>query len=97
MYKKSNGQYNIGNQNCDELKIIMRSIFLQYSKNLRGNIPEQIQALNTLVLNYTIKQVYGEAQGYMQYKYDVSTLVNPIQHPVMSKTNDKQLMLKHWF
>jgi hypothetical protein len=97
VYKKSNGQYNIGNQNCDELKIIMRSIFLQYSKNLRGNIPEQIEALNNLVLNYAIKQVYGEAQGYMQYKYDASTLVIPIQHPVMSKTNDKQLMLKHWF
>ena len=97
VYKKSNGMYIIGNQNCDELKIIMRSIFLQYAKNLSTNIKEQIQDLNNLVLDYSIKQVYGEAEGYMKYKQDVSTMYTPIAHPVMSKTNDKQLILKKWY
>jgi lantibiotic modifying enzyme len=97
VYKKSNNQYVIGEQNGDELKIVMRSVFLQYSKNLPTNISEQIAALNKTVLDYTISQVFGEAQGYMTYKKDASTLVVPIAHPILSSTFDKQLELKHWF
>lgn len=97
VFKKSNGRYTIGEQSCDELKTIMRSIFLQYSKNLSTDILEQVRTLNNLVLEYAIKQVYGEAQGYMQYKKDVSTLVVPLAHPILSNTNNKQLELKHFF
>ena len=97
VYKKSNGQYVVGEQNCDELKIVMRSIFLQYSQNLPSNIPQQISTLNQYVLDYCVKFVYGEAQGYMKYKFDASTLVVPIPLPILSKTNDKQLILKNFF
>jgi hypothetical protein len=97
VYNKSNNQYVVGEQNCDELKIVMRSIFLQYSQNLPANIPQQIAALNKLVLDYCVKAVYGQAQGYMKYKFDASTLVVPIALPIMSKTNDKQLILKPFF
>ena len=97
VYKRSNGQYLISEQNPDELKIIMRSIFLQYSPNDAGNISQQIAALNSLVLDYAIGQVYGEAEGYMKYIRDASQMYTPIAPPVMSTTNDKQLLLKRWF
>jgi hypothetical protein len=97
VYKRSNGNYIIGEQNYDELKIIMRSIFLQHSKNLAINIREQIETLNKLVLDYSINQVYGEAEGYMKYKRDASTLVVPIAMPILSYSNDKQLELKPFF
>jgi hypothetical protein len=97
VYNKSNGQYVIGEQNCDELKIIMRSVFLQHSKNLAIDIPGQIRTLNDFVFNYAINQVYGEADGYMKYKRDASTLVVPLSAPILSYSNDKQLELKHWF
>ena len=97
VYKRSNGQYVIGEQSGDELKIIMRSIFLQHSKNLAVDIPGQIQTLNDLVLNYAVNQVYGEADGYMKYKRDASTLVIPLSTPILTYSNDKQLELKHWF
>lgn len=97
VYKMSNGQYVIGPQDCDALKIIMRSIFLQYSANQPNNITEQISALNQMVINYCIEQVYGEAQGYVKYLDDASTLVVPIAPPVMTKNNDKELVLKPWF
>ena len=97
VYQLSNGQYIVGEQNRDELLIVMRSIFLQYSKNLPTNISEQITYLNKLVLDYSVGQVYGEAQGYMKYKYDASHMYEPIARPVMSTTNDKQLILKKWF
>ena len=75
----------------------MRSIFLQYSANMSHSIPEQIKSLNKIVLDYCIKQVYGEAQGYQQYLYDASTLVVPIERPIFSSTDDKTLELKKWF
>lgn len=98
VYKKSNQQYIIGIQNEDELKIIMRSIFLQNSKNLAINFPEQIEILNNLVLDYAINQVYGETEGYMKYRRDASTLVVPLALPILSTNkSSKQLELKKWF
>lgn len=97
VYNMSNKQYIVGYQNEDELKIIMRSTFLQYSQNLPHNIKEQIGFLNKMVLDYAVGQVYGEAQGYMKYKYDASTMYEPIARPILSKANDKQLQLKKWF
>ena len=97
VYSMSNGQYLVAEQSCDELKIIMRSIFLQYSKNQAGGLPQQVSRLNQHVLEYAVRQVYGEAQGYMRYKQDASTLVVPLSAPILSYTNDKQLELKHFF
>jgi hypothetical protein len=97
VYNRSNGQYVIDSQDCDSLKIVMRSVFLQYSANQPDNITQQITDLNKIVLEYCIQQVYSEAQGYMKYVSDVSTLVIPIAHPVMASNNDRQLELKSWF
>jgi hypothetical protein len=97
VYHRSNGQYIIGPQDCDSIKIIMRSVFLQYSANQPSNIPQQIEELNKIVLNYCIQQVYSEAQGYMKYIDDASTLVVPIAHPVQASNTDRQLELKSWF
>lgn len=97
VFNRSNGQYLISEQNPDELNIIMRGIFLQNSKNLPNNIPDQISDLNKLVLSYAIGQVYGEAEGYMKYQYDASNMYEPMSRPVLSYSNDKQLVLKKWF
>ena len=97
VFNNSNGQYLIGEQNTDVLKIIMRSIFLQHSKNLPSNITQQITVLNNLLLEYSIRQVYREAEGYTKFQHDVSTMHVPIAHPVMSSIKNKQLVFKHGF
>jgi len=97
VYQRSNGQYVIGEQSNDELKIIMRSIFLQNAKNQPTGIASQISELNRLVLQYCVPHLFVEADGYMKYKNDVSTLVMPLARPILSYTNDKQLELKPWF
>jgi hypothetical protein len=75
----------------------MRSVYLQYSANQPNNVTQQIEELNKIVLNYCIQQVYGEAQGYLKYIDDASTLVVPIAHPVMANNTDRTLELKTWF
>jgi len=97
VYHRSNGQYLIGPQDCDSLKIIMRSIYLQHSANQANNVMQQIEELNKMVLDYCIKQVYSEAQGYMKYLDDASTLVVPIAHPIMADNTDRELEFKRWF
>lgn len=96
VYKNSNNQFQIGYQNQDTLKIIMRSIFLQHSKNLSTNITQQVEHLNKLVLDYCIPQICGEANGYIKFKQDVSTLPIPLSRGV-STYSSNSLELKKFF
>ena len=98
VYDKSNQQYIIAPQDCDSLKIIMRSIFLQHATNQPYNIPKQIEQLNKIVLDYCIYHVYSEAQSYMQYLYDVSTLAIPMAPPIIESQKDKNnYLMPKWF
>ncbi len=96
VYKMSNKRFLIANQEEDVLKMIMRSVFLQHAMNLPNQITEQVTALNKIVLDYCVPQVYGEAKGYIKYKHDVSTLVVPLRYPLSTKT-EKTLEFKRWF
>jgi len=98
VYKLSKGRYTIGPQNEDTLKIIMRSIYLQSALNQPTNITGQIASLNQLVLAYAVPQVCGEAEAYIKYKSDVSTLAVPLSSPVyVSTAGQNTLELKPWF
>lgn len=88
VYNKSKGAFNIGNQNEDTLKIIMRSIFLSNAVNIPHDITKQIEELNKLVVNYCVPQLLGECQGYIKFKNDVSTLVVPIDRPISTYHNN---------
>ena len=96
VYKKSNGRFQIADQDEDTLKIIMRSIFLQHSTNLPNNISQQVAAINKMVIDYSVPQIYGEAVSYVKYKNDVSTLVVPIDRPTSTYENNT-LEWKSWF
>jgi len=97
VYRRSNEQYIIGEQDCDTLTTIMRSIFLQYSANQPTHIKEQIEQLNKMVTDYCVQQVYSEAQGYAKFVDDVSSLVVPLAHPVQASGKDRVIEAKHWF
>lgn len=94
VYDRSNKQFVIGEQNCDELKIIMRSIYLQNSSNQLYDITDQISILNRLVLEYAVKQIYSEAVGYLKYKQDASTIYTIPNHPINSSSKGNTLELK---
>ena len=96
VYSRSNSQYVIGNQDEDTLKIIMRSTFLQYSSNQPINITSQIESLNSLVIGYAVPQILSEAEGYIKYKKDVSTLAVPHARP-KSTYHSNTLFFKGFF
>lgn len=97
VYDKSNQQIIIDNQPTDNIVSVMRPMFLQYSKNLETNIPQQIQELNNYVLNFCIPNVYSEAVAYLKYKQDSSTMHMPMSAPIYSSKTNKTLEQKPWF
>lgn len=97
VYAKSKNEIVIPPQNTDQLKIIMRSTFLQYTEHSPKNIREQIAHLNKIVLDYVIPTVYNEAVGYLKYMQDQSSLVVPLELPLHHDREYKQLELKSWF
>ena len=97
VYKLSNSNIIIDNQPEDQVVIVMRSMFLQYSKNLDINIKQQIEELNKYVLNYCIPKVYSEAVAYLKYKQDASTMHMPMSAPIYSNKTNKTLEQKPWF
>lgn len=96
VYKMSGNKSIISQQSNSNLKIIMRAIFLEHSKNNYTNIRDQIEVLNQHVLKYSIPRIYGETQGYLKYLQDASTLVVPLSNPIYM-SSDKTLELKPFF
>ena len=97
VYNMSNGKYLIDNQDSDQLYMIMKGMFLEYSKNISTNITEQINILNDKVIAYCTNQVYQEAKGYLTYLKDSSSLIKPLDYPSMPYSRTKELELKHFF
>lgn len=95
--QKTNGQYNLGIQDQDELQIIMRAIYLENSKNLLTNIPEQVNALNQLVLDYAIPQIYSSLTSYAKYMFDINNTYTLMDRPIMATDDDKTVEFKKWF
>ena len=77
-------------QNINELKIIMRSIYLQYALNNSHNITEQIVTLNDIVFKTILPTLYGECIGYLHYLRDQTTLAAPIELPKLNDRDYKQ-------
>lgn len=95
--QKTNGQYNLGLQDQDELQIIMRAIYLENSKNLLNDIPEQVNALNKLVLDYAIPQIYSSITSYAKYMFDINNTYTLMDRPIMATDDDKTVEFKRWF
>ena len=96
VYEMSNKTYFVPPQNIDTLKIIMRSIYLQYAEHREDDITGQVSRLNNIVLDYAVSNVYNEADGYIKYCRDQSTLVTPMDHPIQTDREFKQLEMKPW-
>ena len=94
VYDKSNKQFIIEPQNCNELQIIMRSIFLQHSNNLPVDIKQQIITLNQFVAKFAIEQIYKEMISYIKYTQDASTMAVPISMPINTSNKNTTLGMR---
>lgn len=95
VYEKSNKKYSISTQDEKELIIIMRSYYLQYGKNLTTNIQGQIDALNKMVIDWSIDEIIKNIEQYIIYKQNASILPMPMEHSQLpSQKGTKTLEIK---
>jgi len=92
VYVKSNKKYNISKQSDIHVLIIMRSIYLQYSRNVFCDIPEQVKELNEIVINDCVSRVLVEAEQRLKYNDIVSYLPKPLPQPVNTSIKGNKIL-----
>jgi hypothetical protein len=82
----------------DDLFMCMRAIYLLYGRNLPDQIQGQIIELNERVTAYCVPKILAEVSMYRTYLKDISTLPEPLAHPVLQTTaGTKTLPYKPFF
>ena len=81
IYKKT--QKKISKQSYQELQIIMKSIYLQYGRNLPTNIENQVVVLNKYVVDECVRIIEPNITQYNKYLEDITS---PI--PVMPRSQN---------
>ena len=95
VYNRSDDKYIISKQSEQELLVIMRSYYLQYSKNLPTNINTQINELNKMVINWSVDEILTNIKQYINYKKSVSALPMPLERAQLPwQKGTKSLELK---
>ncbi len=91
VYRRSGAkQWRIDKQDVNELKIIMRSMFYQYARNLPTDIQGQVDELNNIVIEWAVPRIMSEVQHYLYYLNDINKLPVPMERPVlMTRTGTK--------
>jgi hypothetical protein len=77
---KTCGKISIGDQSIDELLIIMRSIYLNNSKNSVLDLISQVRDLNERVLQFAVPRIIEEAQMHQAYIKRITELPTPLEH-----------------
>lgn len=88
-------KYQIDDQSVDDLKMIMRAMYLQYAKNNPFNIQGQIAELNDLVIKWAAPRILSEIDQYQYYLKDISHMPVPLEKPLnMSSAGTRSLPFK---
>ena len=86
IWLESHKRYIIDSQNDMELTIMMRSIFLQHSKNLNCLFKEQIVELNDLTVQAVIPGLLSHIKQYVVYLRDKSQPFRLLDRPKNTNT-----------
>lgn len=88
-------KYLIDDQSVDELKIIMRAIYYQYSRNLPDGVAVQITDLNEKVVNWSAPHILSAVDHYHFYLNDISHMPVPLAQPQsLSSAGTKSLPMQ---
>ncbi len=98
VYTHSGKKYTISRQSDTELKIIMRSQYLQNGVHKQYDQGSEVKALNTMVLDIVVPQIIQEINMYMRYKREIGRNVIPIDRgEFISSKGTRTLEHKQFF
>lgn len=97
IFLKSNKQHVIDNQSETDLKIVMRSVYIEYAKNLPYDILGQVRELNAHVLDFCVNRILEEINMYLHYRTDISQNYVPLARSEnTSSAGSKTLFMKEF-
>lgn len=82
VFKKTKGKIRIPNQSLDDLKIVMRWVYVNYGRNLPFKIKEQISSLNKRVVCEVVPNLITASNQYLDYLRDIQKPLDPLPRPV---------------
>lgn len=97
VYKKTNNNFLISEQKEDDLVIVMRYIFIEYSRNLLYNISGQIKELNCRVISDILPHIITNVEQHIGYLKDISTQPIGPPLPINTKNVNKTLPMLNTF
>ena len=81
----------IDRQNPDDLYSIMRVVFINNAGDHYARINEQVQFMNTRVIDTAVKQIQTGVSQYMAYVQDIDTIAIPLDQPMNTSTVGKKI------
>ena len=72
----------IDRQSDPDLKLVMRSYYLQYARNDRTQVSKELEELNERVVNFCANRIAVEVEAYRYYRKDILDFPAPIANPV---------------
>jgi len=93
VWRQSGRKYLIGPQSSTQIIIVMRSIYLQYGKNMPTHIKEQVQQLNDLIVEALTPKLLSNVKQYLTYTKSLDQVPQFMDHPRnVSNAGDKTLV-----
>ena len=74
VWVKSCKRFVIDKQSDTEVRLVMRSMYLQYAKHKQYDVLGQIKELNMLVLDFCVPRIVQEIDLYKRYIVDITQL-----------------------
>jgi hypothetical protein len=72
----------IDRQSDVDLKLVMRSYYLQYARNDPTKVGEELNELNERVVSFCANRIAVEVEAYRYYRKDILDFPAPIEHPL---------------
>jgi hypothetical protein len=80
-------------QNADDLRTLMRYVFVNNSGDHYTSVNEQVKSMNSIVIDTAVGQVKTGVAQYLAYVKDIDTIATPLAQPINTSTYGKKIDL----
>jgi hypothetical protein len=97
VYKRSCKKHTIDRQSDDDLKVIMRAVYLENAQHHAHDTLAEIRRLNMMVIDFCVPRILQEINMYMRYKQDISRLPEPMARGEFASSKGTKTLIQKDF
>lgn len=92
VYDLSNKKFIIPEQDVNNIKTIMRNVYLENGRYMNTHIKQQVQELNQYVIDFCVPVIYNECISHQKYLDDVRLPYQPMSRPVLTTNKGSEVL-----